>query len=294
MTASILHGLSLEDYYADKLPGGGPPSLSSSIAKILLEQTPEQARLAHPRLRTFLETHDDSSDATDAGSLVHRLVLGKGSALAVIDAKDYRTNDAKEQKAAARAVGKIPVLIHVYDAALVSARRILERLHARNIRLEGESEVAIRWTERSLDGTEVVCRAAMDHLEYGPGWVRCTDLKTCESVKKTDMERHVGDYDHDVQFGAYESALRKLFPDSGLCFVFAFVERAPPNIVAPAELTEKARAFGRMRWQVAVDRWAQCLKFNTWRSYYEPETVQLDVPAWKMDEFNRTTKGRYP
>lgn len=283
--AKILHGLSLEAYYADKLPDGGGPSLSSSIAKILLEETPEQARLAHPRLRTFLETRDDSSDAKDAGSLTHRLVLGKGSSLTVVDAEDWRTKVAKEARVAARAEGKIPVLIGVYDAALLSSRRILERLRDRGVILDGESEVVFQWTETALDGTKVRCRAAMDHVKFSPGRVTCIDLKTVESARPDQCYWHVGDYDHDVQFAAYESALTKTFPTAEQDFIFAFVEREPPNIATIAELTEKAKAFGRMRWQIAVDRWADCLKTNTWRAYYSSERVKLDIPNRKVEQW---------
>jgi PDDEXK-like domain of unknown function (DUF3799) len=287
--AKILHGISSEDYYADRLPDGGGPSLSSSIAKILLEKTPEQARLAHPRLRSLQETEDyadDSSDAKDAGSLTHRLVLGKGASLAIVDFEDWRTKAAKAARDEARAAGKIPVLKRIYDEAFLSSRRIRERLHNRGVLLDGESEMVFQWSEKALDGTEVRCRAAMDHVRFGVGKVQCIDIKTLESARPDMCQWHVGDYDHDVQFAAYESALRAISdPALQLDFLFAFVEREPPNIVTIAEFSEKAKAFGRMRWQIAVDRWADCLKLGSWRAYYEPGRVQLDIPNRKVDRW---------
>jgi hypothetical protein len=206
-----------------------------------------------------------------------------------VDAEDWRKQAAKDARDKARTEGKVPVLLRVYNEALLSARRIQERLRERGVVLDGESEVVLRWQEASsLDGSVVHCRAALDHLRLGQGWVTCIDLKSLESASADDCERHVADYNHDVQFAAYENALKSVFgEDIKLDFIFAFVERAAPNVVTVAELSEEAKKFGRMRWQLAVDKWATCMHLGIWRAYYSPERVKLNVAKWKMDEFFR-------
>ena len=62
------------------------PSLSSSIAKILLEKTPRHAWTAHPRLNPDFAAKDESK--FDLGTAVHELMLGKGVGYTIIKAAD--------------------------------------------------------------------------------------------------------------------------------------------------------------------------------------------------------------
>src|SRR3979411_2799004 len=69
------------DYHADPCER---PSLSSSIAKILIEKTPRHAWTAHPWLNPNFVPKQDSK--FDLGSAVHELMLGKGVGYTVIEA----------------------------------------------------------------------------------------------------------------------------------------------------------------------------------------------------------------
>jgi hypothetical protein len=66
--------ISADAYHADPAPA---PSLSSSIAKTILHQTPRHAWFEHPRLNPNFEPKDDSK--FDLGSVAHELLLGKGA-----------------------------------------------------------------------------------------------------------------------------------------------------------------------------------------------------------------------
>jgi hypothetical protein len=64
------------DYHGDPCK---VPSLSSSIARILYEETPLHARYWHPRLRPPKPDEIEKPDRTMAvGSAVHKVMLGKG------------------------------------------------------------------------------------------------------------------------------------------------------------------------------------------------------------------------
>ena len=77
-----------EDYHADKLPDWCTgPSLSNSMAKILLDKSPAHAYAAHPRLGGAGRVLPASTLQTfDAGKLAHKLLLGRGAEVVVIDA----------------------------------------------------------------------------------------------------------------------------------------------------------------------------------------------------------------
>src|SRR3990167_5550430 len=101
---------SLEEYIRDPAP---TPSLSTSIAHLLLTRSAKHAQLAHPRLNPAWQP--DATEQTDVGSIAHALLLDRDeSRVVVIDASDWRTRAAKDQRDAARAEGKLPILTDRY------------------------------------------------------------------------------------------------------------------------------------------------------------------------------------
>ena len=93
----------VDQYRADPCP---QPSLTQSIAKVILDHSPLHAWHAHPRLNPrFVQ---DEEKKFDIGNTAHALLIGRGKSIAVIDADDWRTKAAKEaREAAAFAKGKI-------------------------------------------------------------------------------------------------------------------------------------------------------------------------------------------
>ena len=82
-------------YHADPAP---EPSLSSSVARILVERSPRHAWWAHPRLNPDFAP-DRGSDAAAVGSAVHAVALeGEWDRIAFIEAPDWRTKAAKEAR----------------------------------------------------------------------------------------------------------------------------------------------------------------------------------------------------
>ncbi|GBR70939.1 hypothetical protein [Gluconobacter kanchanaburiensis] len=71
------------------------PSLSNSIARVLLDQSPMHAHYAHPRLNLKREPFEVTA-AMDFGTALHKLLLGKGAAIVEVKADAYRSAAAKE------------------------------------------------------------------------------------------------------------------------------------------------------------------------------------------------------
>src|SRR5260221_11592401 len=99
------HKMSAEKYHADCCI---VPSLSSSIAQVLLRESPRKAWFSHPRLNPAYRSQEESK--FDIGTASHAMLLEGANIIETCDFADWRTNDAKAKRDAARAAGKIPLL----------------------------------------------------------------------------------------------------------------------------------------------------------------------------------------
>lgn len=92
------------------------PELSSTGAKIL-SRCP--AEFAH-----YLANRVEKPEY-DFGHAVHALILGKGQEIVVIDADSWRTKEAREERDAAHAAGKTPLLAKTFLEAKAVAQVVL-------------------------------------------------------------------------------------------------------------------------------------------------------------------------
>lgn len=274
------------EYLADPAP---EPSLSSSIAKLLLDRSPAHARLAHPKLGGVAPT---GTAATDIGTLIHRYVLGKGAEVAVIDADDYRTNAAREARDEAREHGRIPALARVVGVAVAAAVCIRRELERVGVVLDGESEVAILWQEQAENGP-IWCRGMLDHVLERDGMLHVYDLKTIHCAHPDDCTRSAINYGYDIQQEAYTRAAERLWPEyeGRIEFRFLFVEPDPPHAVTVAQLDATMRERGRRRWREAVETWSRCLHTNAWPGYAQ-EPVTLWSPGWLLQRESEAAEAR--
>lgn len=282
MTARILE-VSEDGYHNDPC---AVPSLSASIAHTLISECPEKAYAAHPRLGGVRR---DPTKAMDAGTLIHKLLLREGKEIAVIDAPDFRTKDAREQRADAYLAGRLPVLQHDYAEKLAIAEILRERLAARGFEFTGQSEVAVEWTDVGTNGP-VLCRSRFDHVFLDQGVIY--DLKKCASSRPRDLARHLVDYGYDIQFEAYRRALAQLRPEfeGRVQMTFLFVEIEPPYSVVPATLDGAFREIGDARWSNAVHMWERCLETGFWPGYCNG-VATLQAPRWVIAEHLETMEA---
>ncbi len=275
MSARILT-CSDAEYFADPC---ALPSLSQSIAHLIVSQAPIYAWQAHPRLGGAPR---ESSEEQDQGKLLHSLLLGKGANVEIINADSYRTNAAKAAREAAVAAGRVPMLAEKYSALAETATQIRARLADQGIELSGESEVKLEWTERGTHG-DVLCRGMIDHLILDRGIIY--DVKKIRSAHPKVCARHMIEYGYDVQHAAYTSAVAKLRPqlEGRIEMVFLFMEMEPPYSIVPAQPDGTMRELGWMKWNRAVNVWERCLLNNHWPGYTD-SVVSLSAPPWALTE----------
>jgi hypothetical protein len=249
------------------------PGFSSSVAKTLISRSP-----AHAKANIGCEP----SSLLDRGSVIHRLVLGKGADYEIGNFPDWRTNAAKEFRDRVRAEGKVPVKAADFISWGSAAKRIREELGTLGIRLDGESELVIEWHEETPHGP-LLCKAMLDHLWIAEG--RILDLKITEDAAPFAIERTAENLGYGIQHAAYTRALTALRPDLAgrVDFLFAFCEPDDPwalNVAKPDGLFSE---IGEKRWLRAVVEWAKCKHENRWPSYGDGIN-HLSAPPWALNK----------
>lgn len=261
-----------EVYHADPCP---EPSLSASIAKLLLTTTPAHARLAHPRLNPA-HVEDDAAKF-DAGRAIHSAFLTGVDVLSVVAADSWRTNAAKAARDQIRSNGRIPVLTDQYDRLMATLRLMqgkIEQLEDRPLPFtDGCAEQTLVWQE---DG--IWCRARLDWLRDDREYV--DDLKTVASANPGDgfgqFGRAVETLGHYVQDAFYRRGCRALFGIDPT-FRFVAVELDGPGITC-CSLSEAYRAVGDAAVSRAINLWRDCLQRNDWPGF-PPYRVEISPPV---------------
>lgn len=270
------------------------PGLSSSIAKELIARSPRHAWMMHP---AFGGRSKPPTRATDRGAVVHALLLGKGRDFEVLEHEEYRTNQAKADRDAAIAAGKIPLKPKEFTAAGAIALAVKARLaeaHKDDIRipaaLDGESEVAMEWHEQSNSGP-VLCRGMMDHVWLRRGLI--IDLKIVEDASPSAIERSAESYGYAISSCAYVRGLTAVDPAMAgrIKFLFIFAEADPPHALNVVEPDGMFRELGERRWLRAVESWGRCIAHNEWPAYGSG-IQQITPPQWALAREGYTSDER--
>ncbi|WP_342106341.1 PD-(D/E)XK nuclease family protein [Methylobacterium sp. SI9] len=273
-----LYRMSADVYHADCAP---EPSLSSSIAKVLLEQSPEHAALAHPRLRAEKPEDRDATRPQEIGTVAHKLILGQGAEVVPIDFDDYKKADAKTARADAYKAGRCPILM----PDLVVAERIADRVLGRLPLIPGCEGFATAPAEVVAvvqDRSGAWLRIMMDRVEIHATHAIIWDVKSGDrSAAPHMLGRRILDMGMDIQAALYVRVLSTLFPHLAgrILFRWIFVENAEPNSVTVAEAPEGMLHNARRKVALAVHRWNHCRRLDTWHGY--PAAIIVpELPGW--------------
>ena len=259
-------GISDDDYHADTT------SLSSTGARKLLTCP---ARFKWQRDNPPPPT----SKAFDFGKLAHRLVLGEGSVIQIIDADNWLTKAAKEERDAARADGAVPVLRSEYDAAKVMRDVVMTHPVAGELFKAGSAELSGYWQD---EPTDIRLRFRPDWLTGHDRQVTCIDYKTTISADPDEFVRSVVKYGYHQQAAWYLDGLAANGID-GARFLFVAGEKTPPYPVSVIELDDEAIAEGRRLNRIAIDTYARCTDTGIWPAYGDDITL-ISLPMWALPD----------
>jgi hypothetical protein len=239
------------------------PGLSSTGIKTLLESP--------AKYRYVQDNPAAPKKVFDLGHAVHELVLGVGMGLHVIDAEEWRTKAVKEEVAAVRESGMVPVKPSEFAQAKAMCESLLAHDDARALlEAPGRREVSAL-----ADAAEVRLRGRFDLL-LDAGVLG--DVKTARTADPRQMPRYAAGMGWHVQAADYR-LIARLLGLGDLPFVHLVVETTPPYLTAVYRLDEPALADGLWLVEHAIETYERCVTTDTWPGY-PGGLLPLALPRW--------------
>lgn len=267
-------------YHADPAP---EPSLSASGAKTLINRSPRAFQWKHPRLRParLPPIEESTTDQQVFGTVVHKLVLGRGRDVVEVDADDWRSKAAKQERADIHAVGKIAIL----KAKMAEAKALAREVRAQGVAYDEReglvTEAVLVWQDAATDGTPVWCRSMLDVLDLHAGQI--DDLKvTGAELSEAFVVRQIDAMGYDVSMAFYRRGLSRVVPDLAgrIKTRLRFIERNEPFDTFDRDLTEGDLHQADLIVQQAIDRFAACMTAGAWPGA-AANAHGMSIPDWR-------------
>lgn len=243
------------EYHADR------GSLSQSGAKLLLS-SPAKFKQAqdHP---------PKPKREYDLGHLAHKLVLGKGADLVVVDAPDWRTKAARESRDTAHELGLVPVL----ESELARAQRMQAAVRdhelAGAIFAQGRAEISMYADDPD---TGLPLRGRADWITNGNvinlgDRLLIVDYKTTTDANPRNWWRAAFRFSYHLQFAWYIELARALKLDDSPIFLHVCQELEPPHLISVNELGVDEYKLGREQMREAIAIYLDCRDRDVWPGY---------------------------
>ncbi|WP_333743552.1 PD-(D/E)XK nuclease-like domain-containing protein [Streptomyces ardesiacus] len=261
--------LSNEDYHADKT------SLSSSGArKLLPPSTPLHFRYEQ-------DNPQPPSKTFDYGNAAHKMVLGNGPELVVIEHDTWNTKDAKAEVAEVRTRGAIPLKQHEMD--MVNAMAAAIRQHPLAAALLDPAYGAPEQSGFWIDGpTGIRRRVRFDWLpSIVSGRLIIPDYKTTTDASNEAMQKDIDKYGYNQQADWYEEGARALGlggTDAELLLIAQ--EKKPPFAVNVIGIEFGSRVIAGAKNRRAIEIFAECTESGYWPGYADREPNYLALPGY--------------
>jgi len=263
------------EYHADLT--GTTPTLSASIIKTLLYQSPAHAWHNHPRLNPGYKR--EYEDRFNLGTVCHSLLLeDDASNIEVVDAPDWRTKLAKEAREWAKEYGRVALLAHQWEEVQAAVTGIRENIARLNVKpapfTDGHPEQSIVWEENG-----VRCRALIDWWHTTTQTV--DDLKTTERSANPEgwTRQTLFAIGADIQAAFYQRGVKAV---AGVMPEFRFVvaETQPPYGVSVVALGPDVLELANRKIDHALRLWNECMESNKWPSY-PTDVCYAQLPPWE-------------
>lgn len=258
MSGTVHPGMPDAEYFA-------LDALSHSDTKTL-EHSPAKFRYLRDHPREATEPTDDMR----FGSAVHSLVLG-GPAVVHIEADNYQTKAAREQRDEAEDAGNIPLKTKDYMRAVECAHAVRNHPVAAKLLDNAEHrELVCVWDDNGVE-----LRAKIDAVcgRFG------VDLKTTQNASTDAFARSIGTYNYWSQDAWYREAMRQCLGISDPAFVFIAVEKDPPYLVNVVQLEDYAVDLGHKRNERLIAVYRECVAADAWPAFGDGIN-QVTLPRW--------------
>ncbi len=270
VTEPGIYTIPITDYVADPAP---KPSLNASTAHTLLTESPYHAWIGHPRLNPQHEREDSSRQ--EMGTIAHAVLIeGDESKVQVIEADDWRTKAAKEERDDARANGRLPILAKDMETVRKMVSVAVEKIFSSELCepwMAATPEQTLLWEENG-----VWFRSRPDKLT--PDGRVYFDYKTVAGTAHPAKfaKGPVISHGYDLQAALGKRGVNALLQQEHCTVVFVVQEIHEPYAVSLVSLSPQFMGIAAERLELAIAQWAQCLMNNRWPSY--PERVAYVEP----------------
>lgn len=271
----IYSDISEDIYHSDPCD---TPSLSASIAKIIWQNSPLHAWLAHPKLNPDYEP--ENKRQFDLGAAAHAVFLERSeSKLVIIEADNYYTKAAKESRDKAYVAGLIPVLEREHDdvrAMATTAMRYIDETELVGIFNNGKPEQTLI---ADYEGAKL--RSRLDWLTNDR--LIILDHKTGKFSSKPEnwINRQLFKMNYDIQAYQYSLMNELTGGPSNAKFIFLVQENTEPYACSLIGAGPSVLESGKKKFRYALHKWKWCMEFNKWPAY-DTRIAWADVPAWEM------------
>lgn len=269
----------MTQYVADSF-GDHPPSLSASVAHLLLTRSPAHARHAHPRISPAYRQKED--DRFDLGSAAHAVLLeGRDDVIEVCDFKDWKTNAAKAARDTARAAGKIPLLpdqTSTVASVVLSAKQALRSCPD----LVGYSadDMLAEQTALWQEG-DAYCRCRPDWM--APDRSLVISFKTTANAEPDAFTRQALNLGYVLQ-AAFECRAIECAAGVKPTYVWLCTETDPPHASSLIGLSPAMADLGMRQFRAAVALWSECMTTGEWPGY-PARIAYVDPPEWAVGQW---------
>ena len=279
----IINGMPAKVYHADPCP---TPSLSSSMASALLNETEEEAMLASRRINPNYE-EEEGSDSMDFGTLGHDFILkGARGTYEVVPYDDFRTADAKAMRDHIQARGLI-ALNRTTEA------RCVDKLNAMKLALRRQLDDHRDWSGLMVSGKaeqaifakdgDIWLRAMADWLDDKYPDVVVDYKTTAQTFDK--WERDLWAEDKIMQNPHYLNTISLASGRQYKKFIWVVQRTVAPYQIVVVEYAPEVMEDVLMRYSMAKLRFSRCLKTGIWRGQ-PPYTRVSYPPKWIMDKWD--------
>lgn len=261
---TIRHNVSMGDYLAID-------ALSASVAFDAISRSPYHAR--------YFRTADrEASRAADVGTVAHQLLLeGNEDGVVLVDAKDWRTNAAKDARDEAYRNGKTPLLPHQLDdvrGMVRAVRAYVEQTELAGVFGAGQAEVTLEWEEYGIS-----CKARPDYLSEKFHVSVKTTPGSAEPQSWARRQMASSGYDFGLMF--YERGL--LANGIKVKHRLLVIEQNPPYGASLISLSGSKRDIYSTMVDFSIQLWRDCLQNATFPGY-STETYKADATQWEIAE----------
>lgn len=256
----IYPGVTNADYHADE-------ALGSTSLKTLATRTP-----AHYQ---YEKLHPKTSDAFTLGTAAHSLILENSTEnIVTVDADSWMTKAAREEKAAALADGKQPLLLKEWAQVIAMRESVMRHPLAKTALTGGTPEQSVFWAHES--GTALKCRPDMLH-QGGVLGNLIVDLKTVQSAAPDEFAKSAANFGYHIQQAHYQAGL-KAATGENFAFAFVLIEKQPPYFASVVELHADDVARGADMVERSIRIFNECTKTGAWPGY--ESSTPIELPRW--------------